>query len=85
MVPEFTNRYKSKVAKYVNQTAELNNFAKRQFTLLLLRNTRLSSSTMNVVTFRMSTKSKSSMVPANSIDISLDTDEAAVVKNCCLK
>lgn len=44
-VPVYVNRYNRTVARYVNQTAELSEFAERQFSIIMLRNARLSLNT----------------------------------------
>lgn len=60
-VPDFASRYKSVVAKHFIQTAELNMFYNRQFSIFMLLNAKLSYKTMNKLTFRITTKSCNTM------------------------
>lgn len=52
-VPTFVNRYKGAVARYINQTAEFNVFADRQFAIIMMRNASLTSHTMNPIAFQL--------------------------------
>lgn len=79
-VPEFVGRYKGAVARYVNQTAELTEFANRQFAIIMLRNAKLASNTMNTVTFQITTKASSVENTHKEIEISLSEEEADYIK-----
>lgn len=50
-VPAFVNRFKNSVPKYVNNTAELKDFADLELAILMRCNEQMSSNTMNAVKF----------------------------------
>lgn len=78
-VPKFVNRFKGTVARYVNQTAELNAFANRQFAILILRNAKLSPGTMNSVTFQLTTNASSSSAGIMTVDLTLEEGDAKMI------
>ena len=67
------NRHKGAVERYVNQTAELSYLADRQFAIIMIRNARLTSHTMNAITFQLTTNSNSNKQTESNVDISLTT------------
>lgn len=79
-VPTFVNRYKNAIARYVNQTSQLSEFENRQFAIIMLRNTNLSSNTMNTVTFQLTTNANKSVETHPNFDISLSAVDARCVK-----
>lgn len=81
MVPSLVNRFKGNVAKYVNQTSELNDSTNRQFSILSLRNARLSSNTMNTVRFQLTTLATAKLKIMPNTEISLSKTEAVALTN----
>lgn len=67
------------MAKYVNQTWELNIYTDRQFSIVMLRNEKLFPNTMITVTFPLTTiaNSRKNTVPDHIL--SLDDDEITAV------
>lgn len=51
----YVHRFNGAIADYVNQTTELKQFANIQFAILILRKAKLTSITINTVTFQLST------------------------------
>lgn len=79
-VPDFVCRYRSAIAKYVNQTAELNGFADRQFAIIMLRKAKISSNTMNTVVFQLTTNAGQDERMCGSIEIQLQDEEVKTMK-----
>lgn len=75
-VPTFVNRYKGSIARYVNQTAEFNEFANRQFAIIMMRNAKLSSHTINAITFQLTTNANSDKQARANVEITLTENEA---------
>lgn len=74
-VPVYVNRFRSTMAIYVNQTAELSNFEDRQFAIILLQNAKLSSNNMNAVTFQLSANENQTANLRDTVEVSLRRDE----------
>lgn len=77
--PDYVSRFSGAVAEYVNQTNELNQFANRQFSILMLRNARLTPNTMNAVTFQLGTTANSKEHESKTTEIILNQGEIATI------
>lgn len=78
-VEGYFNMFNGNVARYVNQTAELNSFAIRQFAILMLRNEKLLSNTMNTVTFQLATNTSSKDAKLMKAEMVLDTSDLEII------
>lgn len=80
-VPTFVGRHKGAIARYVNQTAELTEFTDRQFAIIMMRNAKLTSHTMNALTFQLTTNSNAGKRAGSQVELLMTDKEAGYVEN----